>query len=169
MRKIFCLLAAGLFLNGCRSPEYAIAAVKDFNAEKYMGKWYEFARLPNWFEKDMNRVTATYTMLPDGKIKVVNQGEISGQIRRISGFARPADDSGSGELEVAFFRPFYSPYRIIKLADDYRYSIVIGSNRCLLRGLARTPALSPQDRAEVKDFLLKHNFPPDQLIKSADL
>ena len=164
MRKIFCLLAAGLFLNGCRSPEYAIAAVKDFNAAKYMGKWYEFARLPNWFEKDMNRVTATYTMLPDGKIKVVNQGEISGQIRRISGFARPADDSGSGELEVTFFRPFYSPYRIIKLADDYRYSIVAGSDENYLWVLSRTPQISPADWQEISAFLEENGFPKDKLI-----
>lgn len=166
MKKLFCLLTAGLFLSGCRSPEYNVAAVKNLNIAGYMGKWYEFARLPNWFEKDMTRVTATYTLLPDGKIKVVNQGKKSGKRKSISGFARPVDKSGSGELEVSFFRPFYSPYRIIKIADDYRYSIVSGSDDGYLWVLSRTPEISTADWQVISAFLEKNGFPTEELIFS---
>ena len=161
-------VCAILFLAGCRSDDFPIA-VKELDIAGYCGRWYEIARLPNRFERGMTQVSAEYTLLPSGEVKIVNRGIKNDQKKSITGIARVPRKACGAELEVSFFKPFFSSYRIVKLGPDYRYSIVIGSNRKLLWVLARTPALSPHDRAEIKDFLLKHNFPPDQLIKSADL
>ena len=168
MENVLFWLLPVLFLSGC-SPDRAIPAVDNFDLNQYMGTWYEIARLPNRFERGMTQVSAQYTLLSSGEVEIINRGIKNDRKKSVRGIARIPRKACGAELEVSFFKPFFSSYRIVQLGPDYRYSIVIGSNRKLLWVLARTPALSPQDRAEIKDFLLKHNFPPDQLIKSADL
>jgi apolipoprotein D and lipocalin family protein len=133
-----------------------------------MGTWYEIARLPNRFERGMTKVSAEYTLLPSGMVKVVNKGTKNDVIKSITGTARRVQGASGGELEVSFFKPFFNSYRIIKLAPDHRYSIVIGGSRQMLWVLSRSRELSPEDCAEIKTFLLKHNFPLDKLIYSWD-
>ena len=48
--------------------------VTNFNLDQYLGKWYEIARLPASFEKNLINVTANYSKLNNGKVKVENQG-----------------------------------------------------------------------------------------------
>ena len=165
MENVLFWLLPALFLSGC-STDRSIPAVENFNIKHYMGTWYEIARLPNRFERGMTKVSAEYTLLPSGMVKVVNQG-IKNDVRKsITGTARKVSGSSGGELEVSFFKPFFSSYRIVKLAPDYRYSIVLGGSRQMLWILSRTRTLSPEDSAEIREFLLKHNFPVDKLICS---
>ena len=130
-----------------------------------MGKWYEFARMPNWFEKNMVNVTALYFLNPDGRIKVVNRGEKDGRTKEITGWARPAGKGSSGNLEVSFFRPFYSPYIVIKLAPDYSYSVVSGRGREYLWILSRTPELPSDVMDEILVFLRARGYDTSRLIR----
>ena len=166
MKKwIFMIFLAGLC--GCNShPADNIPAVKSFELPRYLGKWYEIARLPNHFERGMSHVTATYTLRPDGTVNVVNQGIKNGKPVSITGVARAKNSPADGELEVSFFRPVYSDYRIIKLAPDYRYSIVTGSSRRYLWILARQVELSAADKNTIMEFLRQHHFPTGELIYS---
>ncbi|MBR1951307.1 MAG: lipocalin family protein [Lentisphaeria bacterium] len=159
MENILFWLLPVLFLSGC-SPDRTVPAVDSFNLKQYMGVWYEIARLPNRFEQGMTHVTAEYTLLPSGQVKIVNRGIKNNQKKSVTGIARVPRKARGAELEVSFFRPFFSSYRIVKLGPDYRYSIVLGSNRRLLWILSRTPTLSPEDRTEIKKFLKQHNLPP---------
>ena len=165
MENVLFWLLPVLFLSGC-SPDRTIPAVDEFNLKQYMGVWYEIARLPNRFERGMTQVSAEYTLLPSGEVKIVNRGIKNDKKRSVTGIARVPRKAIGAELEVSFFKPFFSSYRIIKIGPDYRYSIVLGSNRRLLWVLARSQTLSSEDRTEIKNFLQKHNFPTDQLIKS---
>ena len=165
MENVLFWLLPVLFLSGC-SPDRTIPAVDEFNLKQYMGVWYEIARLPNRFERGMTQVSAEYTLLPSGEVKIVNRGIKNDKKRSVTGIARVPRKAIGAELEVSFFKPFFSRYRIIKIGPDYRYSIVLGSNRRLLWVLARSQTLSSEDRTEIKNFLQKHNFPTDQLIKS---
>lgn len=152
-------------LTGCiGNPTTDIPAVKNFNAEKYMGKWYEYARLPNRFEDGMTDVQTEYSPAKNGMIKVVNRGIKNNRQKEISGWAKFAGKNNEGELLVSFFRPFYSSYRIIKLAPDYRYSIVCGSDRKYLWILSREKNLTETDKQEIMEFLKKHQFPTEKLI-----
>lgn len=150
-------------LTGCRST-WHIPAVSTLNLERYMGKWYEIARLPNFFENGMSRISTEYLLTPDNSITVVNSGIEDGQNKNITGTARLATDVENGELEVSFFGPFYNAYRIIKLPQDYRYSVVCGASPDYLWILSRTPELSAEDRQEILDFLTHHQFPVEDLI-----
>lgn len=142
------LLAA--FAAGCSPSTRDIPAVRNFDADRYMGEWYEIARLPHRFERDMDFVRAEYSPNPDGTIKVVNRGVRHGESHSTIGKARAKDAArkpAAGELEVSFFGPFYSDYRIIELDPEYRYAVVTGSTRDYLWILSRSPQL-PRERLD---------------------
>ncbi|MBQ4314338.1 MAG: lipocalin family protein [Lentisphaeria bacterium] len=167
MSKFFVLLfaAAVAAVSGCvNDSSMDIPAVTNFDVRKYMGKWYEIARLPNSFEKGMSQVTAEYTLKSDGKVKVVNCG-IKNSVRTcVTGVAEFADSSGTGELKVSFFRPFYSRYRIIKLAADYSYAVVTGSDKKYLWILAREKHLPNDVLQKLLDYLNDNKYPVEKLI-----
>lgn len=166
MKKLnFVFICSILFLGGCRTDDLP-PAVKKLDIARYCGKWYEVARLPNWFEDGLSDVTADYTPVGNGKIKVVNRGNKDGKIKEITGWARPADADETGNLEVSFFRPFYSPYIVIKLAPDYSYSVVSGGSRKYLWILSRTPDVSPEVMDEILLFLNRTGYDTAKLIRN---
>ena len=139
-------------LTGCETTS-DIAAVKNFEPERYMGTWYEIARLPQYFERDLDEVTAQYTLNDDGTIKVVNSGVKDGEPTSITGKAKlkaPDAKPRTGELRVSFFWPFYSDYRVIELAPDYSYALVTAGSRDYLWVLARK---STMDKAQLDSIL----------------
>ena len=139
-------------LTGCGSTS-DIAAVRGFEPERYMGTWYEIARLPHYFERDLDEVTAHYTLRDDGTVKVVNSGKRDGEPKSATGTARLKDPDAkplTGELRVSFFRPFYADYRIIELAPDYSYAVVTAGSRDYLWVLSRRPTM---DKAQLDAIL----------------
>ena len=160
-----CLLL--FFLSGCTGMPEGATPVKDFELQRYLGKWYEIARLDHRFERDLTHVTAEYSLLPDGGVRVVNRGfdTQKKQWQEAEGKAYPVGDPATGQLKVSFFGPFYGGYNIIELdSKDYSYSLVSGPNLSYLWILSRTPKL-PQ---AVLDQLLQKakalGFDTDDLI-----
>lgn len=163
---IFSVVAA-LVMTGCSMKNRTdnIPAVTGFDLPRYMGKWYEIARYPHWFEKGLSHVSATYSLLPDGKVQVVNKGILpDGKLRLIKGVAVACPPAGSGELKVSFFRPFYGAYRIVYLSPEYDFAIVTSSTKDYLWLLSRKKEIN----AEQKDFFLnwirEHGFSSVPLI-----
>lgn len=82
------------------------STVKEFNLQRYLGKWYEIARYDHRFERGLHYVTAEYSKRPDGKIKVLNCGHqdaVDGKEKCSIGKARPSHNGQPGQLQVAFF------------------------------------------------------------------
>ena len=153
-----------------RSTE-KIPAVTGFELPRYLGTWYEIARLPHRFERGMNRVTAEYTQNPDGTVRVVNRGVRDGVEHRAEGVAKFTGKTTAGELEVSFFRPFYGDYRIIRLDPEYRHAVVTSSTDDYLWILARTPQLPDDELLELVEYAGKHGFATDRLefpVQEAD-
>lgn len=108
----------------------------------YLGNWYEIARIDHFFEKGIHNATASYTLKPNGDVKVINSGWKDDKFRSKEAVAKIPDKTKPGHLRVSFFRPFYSDYRILKVAEDYSYALVGGSDGRYLWILSRTPELS---------------------------
>ena len=106
--------------------------------ERYQGRWFEVVRKPHSFEKGMSHVVATYTLRPDGKIGVTNEGLKKGKHRKATATARTTDTPG--QLMVTFFL-FPAEYNILEVAPDYSYSVVGGGSPNYLWVLSRTPSL----------------------------
>ena len=132
-------------------PEKA-TAVKPFDQKKYLGKWYEIARLDNRFERNLDNVTATYSLKENGKIRVENRGYNfrKNKWEEITGKAKPVGDPTVGMLKVSFFGPFYSGYNVIALDKDYKYALVAGKNTRYLWVLSREKTIPG---AVKKDYL----------------
>lgn len=140
-----CLL---MLLAACAASTEGIPSVQGLDIPRYMGKWYEIARMPHSFERNMDYVTADYTLNEDNTVRVVNRGKRDGKFSQAEGIAKlkykdayPA----AGEFRVSFFRPFYGDYRIIDLAPDYSHAVVTSGTMDYLWILSRTPQL-PQER-----------------------
>jgi len=144
---IFSVLLAVLFLGGytTRVPE-GLQPVTGFDVSRYMGKWYEIARLDHSFERGLQNVTAEYTAGPDGKILVLNRGydAATRHWEETEGKAQFVGDPKLGSLKVSFFGPFYGGYHVIALDRDYRYAMLTGPSRKYLWILARENTL-PED------------------------
>ncbi|MBD3391065.1 MAG: lipocalin [Chitinivibrionales bacterium] len=137
--------AVVLFLSGCATmagaPKFPPAT--PFELERYLGTWYEIARLPNSFEKGLTHVTATYSLRDDGKVNVLNQGRLDGDTSAIVGKAKIAGDSAAGHLKVSFFWIFYSDYIVVEVDSSYTHALVAGGSHKYLWILARAPMLDP--------------------------
>ena len=117
---------------------------------RYVGRWYEIARLPNRFQEQCTGdVAATYTRRDDGRITVVNECRTKDGVERVEGIARRADPQGpASRLKVRFapawlsFLPWvWGDYWILELDREYRTALVGEPSRKYLWILARTPVM----------------------------
>lgn len=125
------------FFKSVHSGDESMKTVSSVDVKRYMGRWYEIASYPQWFEKGLTRVSAFYTFKED-HVEVLNSGYKNGKLQEAHGIARVIDGSGGAKLKVSFFRPFYGKYWIIDLADDYSWVVVSNPNRSSLWILCRT-------------------------------
>lgn len=137
----FSLLTLTLCSSVPSKPQFDNSTVERVDLDRYLGEWYEIVRKPHFFEKGMSHVKATYTLLPNGKIEVRNEGMKNGKPKVAKGKARTTDVPG--QLKVTFFI-FPAEYNIMELAPDYSYSVVGGSNDGYLWILSRTPTMEPE-------------------------
>ena len=142
----------GLLFTGCvRIPEN-VKPVEHFNLQKYLGKWYEIARLDHSFERGLTRVTAEYSLQDDGGVKVLNRGYRAEEStwKEIVGKAYFVRASDQGYLKVSFFGPFYGSYIVFELDhENYQYALVCGPKKSYLWILARVPEM----KKDIKDIL----------------
>jgi apolipoprotein D and lipocalin family protein len=130
-----------------------LPAVQPFDPDKYLGKWYEIARLPHSFEEGLEQVTATYTRDEDGDIIVLNRGfdTEDREWSEAEGSAWIPDLQQPALLKVSFFWPFAADYKIIMLDQkSYAYALVTSSSKEYLWLLSRTP----QMETVIRDSLL---------------
>ena len=138
-------LLVSLLLTGCLGAPEGVQPVEGFVLEKYLGRWYEIARLDHSFERGLSRVTADYSLRGDGGVTVLNRcfSESENRWKEAEGKAFLVDDESTGYLKVSFFGPFYGSYIIFELdMEGYQYAFVSGPDKSYLWLLSRTPAPS---------------------------
>jgi apolipoprotein D and lipocalin family protein len=159
--------AAALALGGCVGPPEGVEAVEGIELERYLGRWYEIARLDHPFERNLEKVTATYSPREDDGIRVVNRGYNvkTDEWEEAVGKAYFVEDPNVGQLKVSFFGPFYGGYNIIALdKDDYQWVMIAGPTRDYLWILAREPQLEPAIVERLVEEAESLGFPTEELI-----
>ena len=145
---IIIVLCCASGLSSCSSTsKQNVTPVKNFEVERYLGDWYEIGRFDFMWEKNIKNVGTNYSLNENGSIKVINFGydNDSGEYKQSIGKAKFATKQKDiANLKVSFFGPFYSPYKVIALDPEYKYSLVAGGNKKLLWILSRTPTI-PED------------------------
>ena len=154
-------------LTGCTGVPEGVVPVSNFELDKYLGKWYEIARLDHSFERGLEQVTAEYSLQSDGSVRVVNKGYSpkDGKWRQAEGKARFVGEPDIGHLKVSFFGPFYSSYVVFELdTANYQYAFVSGNSKSYLWLLSRTPTVSDELLAHFRTRAAELGFPVDELI-----
>lgn len=164
-RLLWALLLA-LLVGGCVTKPETVRPVEPFSLERYLGTWYEIARLDHSFERGLSRVTAHYSLNRDGSVRVVNRGysEAKQLWQEAVGKARFVDRPDQGFLKVSFFGPFYGAYVIIDLDEHYQHALVCGPNTSYLWLLARTPTIPDPVKNRLVAKAAALGFTTDALI-----
>ncbi len=154
--KIYYLLSGIIIMIGlssCSTIPKGVVAVKPFDKVRYLGKWYEIARIDFKYEKDLNNTTAEYTLNTDGTIKVDNKGYNTkeGKWQQAIGKAKFVGDNTIAMLKVSFFVPFYAGYNVIAIDSDYKYALIGGASFDYLWILSRETS----NTKEIKNKYLK--------------
>ncbi|MDO7597584.1 MAG: lipocalin family protein [Pseudomonadota bacterium] len=142
--RIILLFLVSLVLTACSGMPDNITPVKKFELDRYLGKWYEIARLDHSFERGLEKITAEYTLREDGGISVINRGYSpkDDEWNVAEGKAYFVNGDNEGYLKVSFFGPFYGSYVIFELDEEnYQYAFISGPNTSYLWLLSRTPTL----------------------------
>ena len=138
----------------------------EIQLSKYLGKWYEIARIPSEFELDLKDVTAEYTLLDDGNIKVVNSGYSFGKKVSIEGVAKPTDKDNT--FKVSFFKGVESDYKILGVFEEstidcYSAALVGGGSPDYLWILSRYPYMLDLVYKVFLDIAKKEGYNIDKL------
>lgn len=168
IRSLLLVFMSVLMLAGCSTaPPEGVRPVTSFEINRYLGQWYEIARLDHSFERGMSNVNATYQLQDDGSVKVINRGfDTQRQAwKEAIGRALFIGDSSIASLKVSFFGPFYGGYHVIALdQQNYRWSLVAGPDRDYLWILSRDKTLPADIREQLVNKARALGFATDKLI-----
>ena len=167
MMKITPFILIALVLTGCLGMPERVTPVESFELNRYLGKWYEIARLDHSFERGLERVTAEYSLRDDGGISVVNRGySIEDDEWKVAeGKAYFVNDKNLGYLKVSFFGPFYGSYVVFEIDQEgYEYAFVSGPDTSYLWLLSRTPHLQHEIIEKFKRMSNEFGFDISKLI-----
>lgn len=173
MRYFIALSTLSIVVFGCAgtvkngSP---LTVVDRVDLDRYLGKWYEIASYPAWFQKGCTGSTAEYRLMPDDKIRVVNRcrkGSLDGPLKEARGIAEVVDPATNAKLKVWFFWPFKGDYWIIDLDDNYRWAVVGVPSRKYLWVLSRTPVMEASLYRRITERLPQKGYDPEKLRKTA--
>ncbi|WP_339717791.1 lipocalin family protein [Cyclobacterium amurskyense] len=167
--KLIYSLLTGLIMMGlfsCATIPKGAEAVKPFDKEKYLGKWYEIARLDFKFERNLNNTTASYSLNDNGTIKVDNQGYNIKKEKwtQAIGKAKFVGDDDIAKLKVSFFGPFYSGYNVIAIDKEYKYALVAGESLKYLWILSRETVIPEDVKNEYLMMAEKIGYNTSELI-----
>ena len=144
-----------------------LEVVPHLDLEKYLGKWYEVAHLPFKFEDRCTDITATYGLLKNGGISVLNECRKEGKVKASRGKAKIVDKATGAKLKVTFFWPFYGDYWVLKLGSNYEYSVVGTPSFKYLWILSRTKQMDNTLYSELTEFAKSSGFDTEKLIKTS--
>lgn len=146
-----------------------LEVVQSVDLSRYIGRWYEIARLPNSFQKKCaDTVTANYTLREDGKIEVINRcRKASGEYTTAKGKAKVVDKKTNAKLKVTFFWPFYGDYWILDVGPNYEYAVVGEPGRKYLWILSRSPQMDEALVRQLQQKMKAKGFNTEKMIRTS--
>ncbi len=162
----YFVVSLPLLLLGCTGIPDKVQPVTGFDLDRYLGKWYEVARLDHSFERGLDNVTATYSINDDGSVKVLNRGwdTKDQEWSEAEGKAKFVSSSDIAHLKVSFFGPFYGSYVVYYLESDYSAALISGYNSDYFWILSRTPTIKEAKLDQYLKIAYEAGFDTSALI-----
>jgi len=162
---------AMFFVIGCGTAQDKdlpqLVTVDNVDLNKYIGLWYEVAKIPNSFQDQCAYgTTAEYKIDEDGDIIVTNSCfDDENELDVAEGLAKVVDKKTNAKLEVSFvsflgIRPFWGDYWIIGLDENYQWAIVATPSRKYGWVLSRTPSLPDSTMQTIFEILKSQHYNP---------
>jgi len=153
MTAVTCHMVPLLTLLLAGSP----STVSSLDLHRYMGRWYEVARLPNRYQNHCaGDVIVDYSLRNDGKMALRNQ------CRTTDGKTDVSHAVGhvvkQAQLKVVFLWPFQVDYWVIDLDPEYRWAVVADPDRSKLWILSRTQQLDPDTYQGILKRIAEQGF-----------
>lgn len=168
MKILYCTLI--IITVCCAKSNADLTVVQNVDLNRYLGKWYEIATIPQRFQLGCHCVTAEYSLRPDGKVKVVNschKDSPTGPFKSITGQAKVVKGSYNAKLKVSFFWPFWGNYWIINLdQENYQWAVISAPSRKTLWILSRTPEMDEGLYEKLVEFCKSVGLDTGLLIKT---
>ncbi|WP_288790687.1 lipocalin family protein [uncultured Enterobacter sp.] len=165
---VLAAVTAAFLVVACSSPTPppGVTVVSNFDAQRFLGTWYEIARMDHKFERGLEKVTATYSAMDDGGIQVVNRGYNPDRQmwQQTVGQAYFTGAPNRAAMKISFFGPFYGGYNVIALDREYRHALVCGPDRNYLWILSRTPTITAEMKQQMLDVATRQGFDVTKLI-----
>ncbi|MEG5694885.1 lipocalin family protein [Enterobacter quasihormaechei] len=165
---VIAAVTAAFLVVACSSPTPppGVTVVSNFDAQRFLGTWYEIARMDHKFERGLEKVTATYSAMDDGGIQVVNRGYNPDRQmwQQTVGQAYFTGAPNRAAMKISFFGPFYGGYNVIALDREYRHALVCGPDRNYLWILSRTPTITAEMKQQMLDVATRQGFDVTKLI-----
>jgi apolipoprotein D and lipocalin family protein len=173
----FCIFILSILLftacdSGVKQGDPPLQAVHFVDLKRYMGTWYEIARYAHRFQEGCVGSLATYSLLDDGKVDVLNQcykGNFDGELVKARGKAWVVDPATNAKLKVSFFWPFSGDYWIIDLGKSYEYAVIGHPDRRYLWILSRSPKMDGQLYNSIIEKLESQSYDTGKLIKTLQI
>lgn len=147
-------------------PEQQLAEYVDL--ERYLGKWYEVARLPNHFQPESHvGGSDTYEKLPDGSLQVIygwHEKSLNAPAKKMVGKIRVVDQSHA-RMKVQFFWPFEADYWVLELAPDYSYTVVGYPDRSMAWIMSRSPIMDETLYQSILSRLKAQGYPIEKFVR----
>ncbi|WKZ68827.1 MAG: lipocalin family protein [Melioribacteraceae bacterium] len=166
-RILLLISFISIFIFNCGGNYAPLETVEYVDIQKYLGKWYEIALLPNRFEEGCHCTTAEYSLIDSETLRVTNtcnEDSADGEIDQVNGKAFVVEGSNNAKLKVQFFWPFKGDYWILELDDDYQYALVGSPSREYLWILSRTPLLDEKIIQQLKEVADRKGFDSSKMI-----
>lgn len=165
-------LVLGLMACVHSKPDRPLRTAKAVDIQRYAGHWHEQFRLPNSFQKDGAKAEAEYSLLPDGKVRVVNtETRPDGKKNIATGTAIAVPGSNNSRLRVKFdglasLVPAAESgnYWIIQVEPDYSAALVGTPDRKFLWMLSRKDPVSPALRDRYVSTAKELGFDTSRLL-----
>jgi len=161
---LITMLFAACTTIGRQPPPLEVVPAVDLS--RYIGRWYEIASFPQWFQKGCTDSRAEYRIRPDGDVEVLNSCLRDGKVDTAKGKAWVVDNATNAKLKVTFFWPFRGDYWIIDLGKDYEHAVVSAPSMNYLWILSRTPQMNEQRYQEIVARLKDRGFDVERLIRT---
>jgi apolipoprotein D and lipocalin family protein len=164
MKLIVMLVILGLAV-GCTRNHNTVPRV---DLERFMGDWYVIAILPNLIEKNAVNGIESYILKADGSIGITykfRKGSPTGKEKVLTPRAKVYNTATKAEWRVQMFKPFWYPYLVIDLAEDYRYTVIGVPNRKYVWIMSRTPEIFETDYSNILANLAKEGYKTEKLVK----
>jgi apolipoprotein D and lipocalin family protein len=156
-----CMMISMVGCSSVTPKKEPLSTVAHVDLNRFMGGWYVIGTIPWIVERNNVGTMDVYQRRPDGRIDITyvfHKGKLTAKKEEMHAVGTVVDKSSNATWKVQFVWPFQSPYLVIDLASDYRYTVIGYPSRDLVWIMSRKPSLADSDYQSIMSRLALQGY-----------